>query len=83
MRWQQRNKGVVFIFVGLDGSDCFAEKADAKDLIKVGISEGKSGVVWNGMASAFWVSNWQDDGGKYKTILLWANLVLWVLKASV
>jgi len=37
--------------------DCFAEKADARDLIRVGKSEGKRGVVGNGMASAFWGSN--------------------------
>ena len=64
MRWQQRNKGVVFLFVGLDVSDCFAEKVDAIDLIKVGDSGGKMGIVRNGMVSAFWVSNWQGDGGK-------------------
>ncbi|NEW80591.1 MAG: hypothetical protein GZ086_14475 [Gelidibacter sp.] len=57
MRWQQRNKCIVFLFVGLDVSDCFAEKADARDLIKVGKSEGRRGVVWNGMASAFWECN--------------------------
>ncbi len=64
MRWQQRNKGVVFLFVDLDVYDCFAEKVGAIYLIRVGKSEGKSGVVWNVMASAFWVSNWQGDGGK-------------------
>ncbi|MDP3312312.1 hypothetical protein [Lutibacter sp.] len=64
MRWQQRNKGVVFLFVGLDVSDCFPEKVDAIDLIKVGDSGSKSGVVWNGMASAFWESNYLEDGGK-------------------
>ena len=57
MRWQQRNKGVVFLFVVLDVSDCFAEKVGAIYLTKVGKSEGKRGVLWNGMASAFWVSN--------------------------
>lgn len=57
MRWQQRNKGVVFLFVDLDGFDCFPEKVGAIYLTGVGKSEGKSGVVWNGMASAFWVSN--------------------------
>jgi hypothetical protein len=57
VRWQQRNKGVVFLFVVSEFFDCFAEKADARDLIRVGKSEGKRGVVGNGMASAFWGSN--------------------------
>lgn len=57
MRWQQRNKGVVFLFVDLDVSDCCPEKVGAIYLKNVGNAEGKSGVVWNGMASAFWVSN--------------------------
>jgi len=57
VRWQQRNKGVVFLFVDLDVYDCCPEKVDAIDLIKVGDLGGKMGIVRNGMASAFWVSN--------------------------
>ena len=48
-----QSKGIIFLFANCDCYDCFCGKANAANMLKVGMSNVLKSFVENGMASAF------------------------------